>query len=1458
MPLSFAQQRLWFIDQFEPGSPLYNMPLALRVEGPLQGEVLALCLGEVVRRHEALRTVFAALEGLPVQVVQPAAPLALPVVDLSGLPATVREAAVFALAAAEAGRPFDLTRGPLLRGVLLQLAEDDHVVALTLHHIVSDGWSMGILVREVSALYGAFAEGRPSPLPELPIQYADFAAWQRSWLHGEILESEISFWRQQLTGLPPLLELPTDRPRPAVQSFRGATRPVRLPAELLRQAQALGQREGATLFMVLLAGFQILLARYSGQQDLAVGTPVAGRNRVETEGLIGFFVNTLVLRGDLTGKPDFRTAVARVRERELAAQMHQDVPFEKLVQELAPERSLAHAPLFQVMLALQNAPLGELEIEGLRLRPVGGAETTAKIDLMLGVEELDGGLEGGLDYATALFDAATVDRLIGHFEQLLGAAVTAPELSAFALPLLRPQESAQLLAEWNDTRQPAPEDLCLHDLFAVHAARRPRAVAAVYAGRSLTYGELAKRAAILATHLRAAGTGPDTLVGICLNEGLERLVAVLGVFLAGGAYLPLDPAYPRERLVAMIADAGVGVVLTEEGLRGLLPATVEALLISSRTSRKRRSKAVPRAAGPQNLAYVIYTSGSSGRPNGVMVTHGSAVRLILSAIAEAGLGPHTRGLHYISFSFDPSILEIWTTLAAGGTLVVAPQETRLSAETLGSVIRREGITFTMGPPGTLALLPTGLPTLDTLLVGAERCPAEVASRWAPPASGLRHLFNSYGPTEATIYTTSADLRGAYRREPPIGRPVANSRAYVLDPNGRLVPAAVPGELCVAGPGLARGYLNRPALTAERFVPDPFGEAGSRLYRAGDLVRWMPDGNLEFLGRVDDQVKIRGIRVELGEVEAALAAQPGVREAAVIVREDVPGDRRLVAYVVGGGTAAVLRGALRERLPDAMVPTAFVTLAALPRTPNGKVDRKALPAPEQRGCEEGYLPPRTPVEEVLAGIWAELLGIDRVGAADNFFELGGHSLLATQVTSRLRGAFGVEMPLRDLFEAPTPAELAVRVEAARQAAAKWTVPPLVPIAPSLRQGPLPLSFAQQRLWFVDRFEPGRPLYNLQVALHVEGPLDSAVLVRCLGEVVRRHQTLRTVFAAPEGSAVQVIQPAAPFVLPRVDLSGLPQAVGEATARSLTAEEAGRPFDLARGPLLRGVLMRLRDADHVAVLTLHHIVSDGWSMGILVREVAALYAAFAESLPSPLPELPVQYADFAAWQHSWLHGELLESEVSFWRRQLAGLPPLLELPTDRPRPAVQSFRGTIRPVRLPAELTRQAQALGRREGATLFMVLLAGFQALLARYSGQRELAVGSPVAGRNRVEIEDLIGFFVNTLVLHGDLTSEPAMGELLGRIRETALAAYLHQDVPFEKLVQELSPERNRAQTPLFQVMLALQNLPVESVEMPDLRLRPVNVEATTATCDLALRVAEEDGGLSGGIEYATDLFDAA
>ncbi|HEY2737200.1 MAG TPA: condensation domain-containing protein, partial [Thermoanaerobaculia bacterium] len=833
-----------------------------------------------------------------------------------------------------------------------------------------------------------------------------------------------------------------------------------------------------------------------------------------------------------------------------------------------------------------------------------------------------------------------------------------------------------------------------------------------------------------------------------------------------------------------------------------------------------------------------------------------------------------------SLSFDTSAEEIWMALTAGATLVLRPDDMLASIPHFLREVARLGITVLDMPTALWHELAAGLEAEDLALprelrlviLGGEEALADRFALWQRHARASIRLLNTYGLTETTIVTTHRELTGLTPGNPvPIGRPIPGARAYVLDPLLTPVPPGVRGELWIGGSGVSRGYLGRPGLTAERFVPDPFGDpsdrGGGRLYRTGDLAVSRPDGDLLFAGRADRQLKMRGYRIEPGEIEAALRLLPAVRDAVADTR--AVGDfQHLTAWLVpreGSAlpAAADLRAFLRERLPDYMVPAAFVTIAELPLTPNGKVDRRALPAPGPRSAEESYLAPRTPAEEVVAGIWAELLGLERVGAADHFFALGGHSLLATRVVSRLRGAFEVELPLRDLFEAPTVGDLAARVEAAqrlRGSAAVAPASPLPPVIPVSRQGPLPLSFAQQRLWLIDQLEPGSPLYNMPVALRIAGPLDADALALCLGEIVRRHEALRTVFAmfeGLEGAPVQVIQPASPFLLPLVDLSGLPERRRDGLALCLAGEEAGRPFDLARGPLLRGVLLRLGEEDHAVALTMHHIASDGWSLGILVREVVALYAAFAAGQPSPLPELPVQYADFAVWQRSWLRGEVLEGEIAYWRRQLAGLPPLLDLPTDRPRPAIQSYRGASRPLLLPAALVRQSEALARSEGATLFMVLLAAFQALLARTSGQDDLAVGSPVAGRNRMETEGLIGFFINTLVLRGDL-SEASFRELLGRTRETALAAWLHQEVPFEKLVQELAPERNLAQSPLFQVMLVLQNAPEAELRVAGLTFSPVAAAGTTAKFDLTLSLGETAGGLAGAVEYAADLFDAA
>ncbi|HEY2738874.1 MAG TPA: amino acid adenylation domain-containing protein, partial [Thermoanaerobaculia bacterium] len=1395
-----------------------------------------------------------------VQAIRPAAPFALDVVDLSGLPESAREATALARIGEEAGRPFDLARGPLVRGALLRLAAEDSIVVLTLHHIVSDGWSMGILVREMTALYAAFSAGTPSPLPDLPVQYADFAAWQRSWLHGEVLEGEISFWRRQLAGLPPLLELPTDRPRSAARSSRGTARLVRLPAGLARQVQALGRSEGATLFMVLLAGFQALLARFSGQRDLAVGSPVAGRNRVEIEGLIGFFVNTLVLRGDLSGEPTFRELLGRVRETALAAQTHQNVPFERLVQELTPERSLAHTPLFQVMFVLQNAPVESLEIPGLRLRPVDGVGTTATFDLTLSLEEYAGGIGGTVEHATDLFDATTIDRLIRHFETLLTAALAAPELPVSDLPLLSPAEEGQILREWNDTRTEGLAEGCLHGDVAAQAERAPDAVAVEQGAERWTYRRLLGSARRHARHLQELGVGPDVVVGLCAERSPSLIVGLLAVLEAGGAWLPLDPDLPPERLAFLLDDSGARILLVQEPLLARVPAgDRQAILLDARwDAGEDMGEPLGVEVSPDHLACVIYTSGSTGRPKGVMVPHRGLCNRLRGARRVDRIDQRDAVLQKASPGFDASVWEIFTPLTAGGRLVLAEPGRQVDGPALVRTIREHRVTIVDFVPSLLAVFldeedVATCVSLRQVFASGEALTPELRDRALSrlPAP----LANLYGPTETSIDTTRHICApGQDPHRVPIGRPIANTRLHVADRQLRPAPAGVPGELLVGGAGVARGYLGRPDLTAERFVPDPFGcDPGARLYRTGDLARWLPDGSLDFLGRIDHQVKIRGVRIEPGEIEVVLSALPGVREAAVMAREG-----RLVAWVVGDVAPDDLRRSLRERLPETMVPSAFVKLGALPLTSSGKVDRKALPAPEQQSTGEGHRAPRTPVEEILAGIWAGLLGVERVGIDDNFFDLGGHSLLATRVISHLRSAFGVETPLRELFEAPVLADLAARIEAARRTRSGPPAPPLVPIP---RKGPLPLSFAQQRLWFLDRLAPGNLFYTMYHPLRLSGALDVEALQRAFQEVVRRQESLRTAFPETSGRPCQVIDPEPDFRLPRVDLAALPEASGRAELIRLSRDEVQRPFDLARGPLFRATLIRQEAREHTLLVNLHHVISDGWSMGILFAEIAALYGAFCQGAPSPLPELPIQYADFALWQRELLQGERLDAELEYWRGQLAGIPEILDLPADHPRPAVDSFRGAQRPFTLPTSSVRALTGLTRRHGATRSMTMLAGFQALLGRYARQDHVAVGMAIANRTRHEVEGLVGFFVNTLVLHGDLAGSPGFGCLLDRVRETALAAYTHQDLPFERLVEELQPERVSNRNPLIQVMFGYQNFPRTREEVQGLVLSIPEESAIgtgTAKFDLTLFVLEEGDRLQGALEYNSEIFEVA
>ena len=1477
LPLSFAQQRLWFLQQLEPESTAYNLPLAVRLSGALDRSALQRSLSEIVRRHEALRTTFATAAGEPVQVIHPAVAVSLPLIDLSRLGETVREGEAERLSREEAAQVFSLERGPLLRARLIKESEQEHVALFTMHHIVSDGWSMGVLIKEVAALYGAYQAGAESALAELRIQYADYAAWQRKWLQGEVLERELSYWREQLAGAPAVLELPADQPRPASPSHRGARQSLVLTAELTAALKQLGQREGVTMFMLLLAAFQVLLSRYSGQEEIVVGSPIANRNRSETEELIGFFVNTLVLRTRVTGEARFTEVLGRVREVCLGAYAHQDVPFEKLVEELEPERSLRHTPLFQVMLVLQNAPQRSLELPGLELRGFGREGQTAKFDLLLALGEREGQLGCTFEYSTDLFEAATIARLGAHFQRLLESIVSNPQQCISELEMLSAAEREQLLVEFNDTLTAYPQERCLPELFEQQARLTPEAVAVVFEDERLSFAELSGKANQLARYLQRMGVGPEVRVGICVERSMEMLVAVLGILKAGGAYVPLDPVYPQERLAFMLEEASLAVLLTQGGLRDRLESgacTVVSLDDDWERIAEESAAKVASAATAANLAYVLFTSGSTGRPKGVAMSHRALANLIAWQLGSAAPGEGAKTLQFASLNFDVSFQEIFATWCSGGTLVLVSEEVRQDPVALLGLLREQEVNRVFLPFVALQQLADAAAEDERLLPQSLREVVTAGEQLQTTPSLVRFfaslagcvLHNQYGPTEGHVvsaYTLDAEVKG-WESLPPIGMPIANTQLYLLGAHLEPVPVGVAGELHIGGVGLARGYLNRPALTAGRFIPDPFSaRAGARLYRTGDLARYLADGNIEYLGRTDNQVKVRGYRIELGEIEVVLRQHLQVREAVVVAQETTGGggQQRLVGYVVPEAEAELrpseLRQYLAEKLPEQMIPASFVFLAELPLTPNGKVDRRALPEPDgSRPEQEGaYVAARTPVEELVVSIWQQVLGLEQVGIYDNFFELGGHSLLATQVVSRIRQTFSVELPLRALFEAPTVAGLAECVNTASQHSDINLVPALQAVS---REERLPLSFAQQRLWFLQQLEPESTAYNLPLAVRLSGALDRSALQRSLSEIVRRHEALRTTFATAAGEPVQVIHPAVAVSLPLIDLSRLGETVREGEAERLSREEAGQVFSLERGPLLRARLIKESEQEHVALLTMHHIVSDGWSMGVLIKEVAALYGAYQAGAESALAELRIQYADYAAWQRKWLQGEVLERELSYWREQLAGAPAVLELPADRPRPATPSQRGARQSLVLTAALSAALKQLGQREGVTMFMLLLAAFQVLLSRYSGQEEIVVGSPIANRNRSETEELIGFFVNTLVLRTRVTGEARFTEVLGRVREVCLGAYAHQDVPFEKLVEELEPERSLRHTPLFQVMLVLQNAPQGSLELPGLELRGFGREGQTAKFDLLLALGEREGQLGCTFEYSTDLFEAA
>jgi len=1786
-PLSFSQQRLWFLDQLEPGNPVYNIPSAVRLTGKLNVSALKRSINEVVRRHESLRTTFQSVNGQPIQIIAPRLNLPLPVIDLRDLPRDQIEAEVQRIAAKEARRSFDLSKGPLFVTTLLRLDEEEYVVIFSMHHIISDGWSIGVLIREVAMLYDAFSNGKPSPLPELSLQYVDFARWQQKWLQGEVMHEQLSYWKKQLGGKLDVLELPTDHPRPATPTFRGSYQTFQLSRELTKKINDLSRQEGATLFMTLLAAFQTLFYRYTGQEQIRIGSPIANRNRKETEALIGFFVNTLVLGSDFSGNPTFKQLLRRVKEITLGAYAHQDLPFEKLVEMLHPDREASYNPFFRVMFVLQNTPVKEMRLPSLTLSPIEFERKVAKFDLTLNMAEGKDGLGGFLEYSTDLFEPATIRRMLEHFKNLLHSIVADPGQRVAQLPLLSEAEQRQVVVAWNDTEQDFPQEQCIHNMFETQVERSAELTAVVYEQEKLSYRELNRRANQLAHYLQKLGVGADVPVGLYFERSVDMIVALMAILKAGGAYVPLDVFYPRDRIAFIMKDAGIKVMLTQAALATDIPSFDGRVVcldgdwdaISAEPENNPDSVVLP-----QNLAYIIYTSGTTGKPKGVAITHQSVMNLnaaLNKEVYASEQGSRLRVSVNGPLAFDTSVKQV-VQLLNGHTLYIIPDEVRLDGDallnylnnkeldvfdctpsqlqlliesgklntkgfnpshvliggepiyeamwhdllkskgtnfynvygptecTVDATIRSVGVrstlskhertryarqilledwgletqeriknlkVFVAGAGGSgspiltqLALIGVGHikivdfdvvdlsnlnrqflhcvtedsrigvskaisakktllninPNIDVEIVEAQITednidelvgdaniifdsvddfPTKFALSKCAVRKGIPHLFygmmdiNSFGgifyPPKAPCFhclfdyhkvlemkeieqfrsdespkklptpvfcapvvasagfmmtealkillgigepafgkfffflqkgnnkisdsrgvqgirywmsqhfqdtlkrhnyfweqggwrgnyveefevtpdpdcpncahqqhrhvSYSIPTNGAIADRPVLGRPIANTEIYIVDRNMNPVPVGVPGELLIGGVGLARGYLNRPELTAEKFVPHPFSnKPGARLYRTGDLAKYLPDGNIEFLGRVDHQVKLRGFRIELEEIEATLKKYSDISEAAVLIKEQSLTDKRLVAYIVPANEHAPdlddLRDFLSKQLPDYMIPASFTMIDAMPLTTNGKIDRKALLKAEDSYMvgKRKFVAPRTPNEEIVANIFAKVLKIKQVSATDNFFELGGHSLLATQLISRIRDAYQVELPLRMLFESATVESLAANIEKLHQEKEGIRH---VPIKPIPRDQALPLSFSQQRLWFLDQLEGSSPFYNIPAAYRIEGRLDLGILKRVLNEIIRRHESLRTTIVTENGQPRQVIAEAVPLFMPIVDLTNLSADQQENEVKRLIFEEATRAFDLSTGPLFRVKVITLGEKEFVILLTMHHIISDGWSMGVFITEVTRLYDAFSRGEASPLPELPIQYPDYAYWQRNWLKGEIYQTQLNYWRKQLDGAPPLLELPTDRPRPADQTFRGKHLSFSLPRDLSDEVKKMCNDEGITLFMMLLATFQTLLHRYSGQDDICVGTPIANRHRSDIEGLIGFFINTLVMRTKFSEDATFREMLQQVREVALGAYAHQDMPFEKLVEELQPERDLSHSPLFQVMFVFQNNPNEAIRIPDFKLEFLEVENEISQFDLSLIMFNSPNELRGGIEYNTDLFDEA
>ncbi|NJL04627.1 MAG: amino acid adenylation domain-containing protein [Chloroflexaceae bacterium] len=1490
-PLSSGQRRLWLLEQLGSGRA-YHVPLLLHLRGQFDPQVLQQSTPVLLARHACLRTSFQIHADEPIQQVHPHVTLVVPLTDLRGV--CDQQAEMQRIVQPLIEQPFDLSQPPLTRGEIIQLADDHTVIAITHHHIIVDGLSVDLILQELAQCYTAFVQQQTPDLPPVPIQYTDYARWQQQRNRPEDYPDDLRYWTQQLADLPPLLPLPLDYPRPPVASIRGTQHTQVIPQPLLDQLRGLSQQAGTTLSMTMLATYALLLMRSTGQATIPIGMPISHRPQPELEHLVGFFLNTLVLRVQMnpptmTG----RELLGHVREVALAAYAHQDLPFELLVEALQPERSASYTPLFQAMFEFENAPVRQLELPNLTLSrewlPHGGAQT----DLALLIEETPHELICQWEYATDLFAPATITRFAESYTTLLHALVAQPDLPIRQLPILTDAQQHTIIHAWNNTARAYPTDLGVHHLIERQVQRTPHAIAVQMGDTRLTYAELNQQADALAAQLTAAlqqlGTPAlDTPLALCLTRSPMLIVALLAMLKTGAAYLPLDPEHPTERLRLILADAQPALVLTERTLHARFADLDLPLILRDDLPTPPPAAATPHrpAFNPDQLAYLIYTSGSSGTPKGVAVPHRSVVNFLYAMQHEPGIAATDRLLAVTTVAFDIAVLELLLPLTAGAQVILASSEQSRDGLQLVQLLEQSGATMMQATPATWRMLLAsgwqGDQTLKLLCGGEALAPDLVAQL----LQRGRAVWNLYGPTETTIWSTINRITDA---TPPIliGRPIANTSCYILDAEGVPVPPGVIGELYIGGGGVVRGYHRRPELTAERFVPDPFAaSAGARMYRTGDQARFHSDGRIEYLGRADFQIKLRGVRIEPGEVEAAILRHPQIREAAVVLALP-PAEPALIAYIVPQvdidvpATDALL-GELRQQLstalPPAMLPAHYVLLPQLPLNPNGKLDRSRLPAPVAAPASANVSAPRTPLEQLLTTVWQDVLAQPTISIHDNFFLLGGHSLRATQVVARLRDHLNYNVPVRWLFEHPTIAALAAALAAAPDAP---TVPvgdepvgaaplPAADTIPRRRPTELPhLSLSQQRLWVLEQLGELAPTYTLTLSFRLRGPLDPDRLERATAFLVQRHSSLRTTFvlaeplasdgrAAPSPEPLQQVAAARGFRLAHTDLSTLPPDQRTAELERRCTVQARTPLRMQDAELFQANLYRLDRHEWVLLWRCHHSITDGWSLDLLIRELGEVYTAFGQGQSPSLPEPPLEYADYAVWQRTQRDTPHTRQQQAYWVEQLGGLPALLDLPTDRPRPAIQPTHGARLLWRIPPDLLLALRGLAQHHAATLYMTVLAAFATLLMRYTQHTDLAIGTPVAGRSHTALEPLVGFFVNMLVMRVQPTPQQSFAELLGPVRQTTLAALAHADLPFSQLVEAIQPARNLSYQPLFQVAFALEQAPQRTLHLPQIESETTWLHSGAVQYDLALLLEEHDGQVYGEWAYATALFDTA